>query len=158
MKLRRCSKCKRRKPLRCFTKDFSYCRLCHRKYKRQQYAEDSTRKIAQQKAWYRSNRKAVLSAMKRMRARRVLQLLQYLRCHPCVDCGEQDPIVLDFDHVRGRKRFSISWAMTSVRWSLVLQEIKKCDVRCANCHRRKTARERRSLRYVLRVVDEKETR
>lgn len=65
----------------------------------------------------------------------------YLSSRPCVDCGESDPVVLEFDHVRGEKAFSVS---TGVRksWKTIEAEIAKCDIRCANCHRRKTAQER----------------
>jgi hypothetical protein len=31
--------------------------------------------------------------------------------------------------------------MASKRWARVRAEIEKCDVRCVNCHRRKTARD-----------------
>ena len=31
-------------------------------------------------------------------------ILDYLSTHPCVDCGESDIRVLEFDHVRGRKK------------------------------------------------------
>lgn len=63
----------------------------------------------------------------------------YLLEHPCVDCGESDPIVLEFDHVRGEKIINISNAVGH-GWGRekILAEIEKCDVRCANCHRRKT--------------------
>ncbi len=65
---------------------------------------------------------------------------QYLMEHPCSDCGEQDPIVLEFDHVRGVKDKAVS-ALTNQGYALkrVIDEAKKCDVRCANCHRRRTA-------------------
>lgn len=57
----------------------------------------------------------------------------------CVDCGEGNPVVLDFDHVRGEKRGNVS---DMVRWSYsiksIKEEIRKCEVRCANCHRKKT--------------------
>lgn len=68
-------------------------------------------------------------------------LAAHLETHPCVDCGEADPIVLEFDHVRGKKLAAVS---TLARISLkgVVAEVAKCDVRCGNCHRRKTARER----------------
>lgn len=61
---------------------------------------------------------------------------EYLRTHPCVDCGNSDIRVLDFDHVRGIKLKGIA-QMVSDRMSLKLieAEILKCDIRCANCHR-----------------------
>jgi hypothetical protein len=65
----------------------------------------------------------------------------YLLNHPCLDCGETDPIILEFDHFRD-KEFNIGEA-TSLGISLkrVKLEIEKCDVRCANCHRKKTYRD-----------------
>ena len=54
----------------------------------------------------------------------------------CVDCGERNPVVLDFDHVRGNKTGAIadmvnqSYCIESLR-----KEIDKCEVRCSNCHR-----------------------
>ena len=65
-------------------------------------------------------------------------LLDYLRDHPCIDCGEADPIVLEFDHQRDKK-FAIGSATSKgVALSTVVAEVEKCEVRCANCHRRKT--------------------
>ncbi|GAB5492936.1 MAG: hypothetical protein Phog2KO_31510 [Phototrophicaceae bacterium] len=67
----------------------------------------------------------------------------YLLAHPCVDCGETDPIVLEFDHVRGVKLSEVSVLLGStVSMKRLTDEIAKCDIRCANCHRRKTAQER----------------
>lgn len=64
---------------------------------------------------------------------------QYLLSHPCVDCGERDPVVLQFDHVIGIKRNAIANLVgngTSLN-SFIL-EVFKCVSRCANCHQRKT--------------------
>ena len=49
-------------------------------------------------------------------------------------------VVLDFDHVRGTKKRSIGVMVCSGAVSLetLQEEIAKCDVRCANCHRIKT--------------------
>lgn len=68
----------------------------------------------------------------------------FLRDNPCVDCGETDPIVLEFDHVRGVKRKNVA-DMINAAYSLesLAEEITKCEVRCANCHRRKTYKERK---------------
>ena len=68
---------------------------------------------------------------------------KYLREHPCVDCGEDDVIVLEFDHVRGNKLKAVSKMLRdSYVLSAVVKEISKCEVRCANCHRRATHQRR----------------
>jgi hypothetical protein len=78
----------------------------------------------------------------RHRARNYARVMEHLLTHPCVDCGESDPVVLDFDHLPGfEKRFTISRAVgASTRsWKAIHAEIEKCEVVCANCHRRRTA-------------------
>jgi len=108
-----------------------YCRPCTR---------------AKAKEWYHSSPDRVSQIrgyQKRTRARNMKYLGDYLTTHPCVDCGESDPVVLEFDHVRGEKRAALSTMACNCNTLEVLnEEIAKCDVRCANCHRRKTAKER----------------
>ena len=69
-------------------------------------------------------------------------VLEYLQTHPCVDCGEADPVVLEFDHQKD-KELEIANAVKQ-GWSIerITKEIMKCQVRCANCHRRKTVKDR----------------
>ena len=65
------------------------------------------------------------------------QILLDARLGGCVKCGEKDPACLDFHHRDGKinkeghigeiRRFSIR---------RILAEIAKCDVLCANCHRK----------------------
>lgn len=63
-----------------------------------------------------------------------------LKNHPCADCGVRfPPIVMDFDHVRGEKKLSVSLA-ASRKKEIILEEAKKCDVVCSNCHRIRTAK------------------
>lgn len=101
------------------------------------------------KRHYEANREAMIAKAKastiasRERIRR--HLLAFLRDHPCVDCGEADPIVLEFDHIaeRGPKLFELGRAtQNGASVARIDAEIAKCDVRCANCHRRKTYAER----------------
>jgi len=74
----------------------------------------------------------------RVAANRAL-LNAYLATHPCVDCGETDTAVLDFDHVRGEKFADVSLMIAfGYSWPKIALEIAKCDVRCANDHRRVT--------------------
>lgn len=69
----------------------------------------------------------------------------YLSKNPCIDCGEKDPLVLEFDHVRGRKKGGIS-DLKRYSSKILLKEIAKCEVRCANCHRRKTLKDLKSTK------------
>lgn len=68
-------------------------------------------------------------------------IISYLNEHPCVDCGEKDIIVLDFDHLFDKK-YNIS---DMIRGNMPIERLKsemeKCAIRCANCHRRKTAKD-----------------
>lgn len=76
------------------------------------------------------------------------RVLAYLATHPCVDCGESDVVCLEFDHVRGRKRENVGTMLGDHSWETIEAEIAKCEVRCANCHRRKTAVTREWYRAV----------
>ena len=76
---------------------------------------------------------------KRLRRRHILGLVKSEA--GCYDCGERDPIVLDFDHrVPKDKDFTISDQIRDRDWYDILNEIVKCDVVCSNCHRKRTQR------------------
>lgn len=97
----------------------------------------------------------VISAKRRrecVAARRVAVvewINRYLEEHPCVWCGEDNPIVLEFDHIdHGAKRWEIARAIALVPSVSSLElEVSKTQVLCANCHRIKTAQERGSIRW-----------
>lgn len=118
----------------------SYCLECGRKWVKNHYQENVQDYV--QKASER--RKQVIHDLNG-------KIYEYLENHPCVDCGESDPVVLEFDHVRGKKSYEVSslgWRLAS--WNSVLKEIAKCEVRCANCHRRRTAEQRGTYRFIRR--------
>lgn len=133
--MKQCQKCKESKDLSEFHKNKRrkdglqhYCKDCMRIKNRAYYLKTPERN-PQRRAYAEAkalvNREFVWS---------------YLSSHPCVDCGEGDPIVLEFDHVSGDKLFNISEAIKrGFKISSIEGEITKCEVRCANCHRRITA-------------------
>ena len=105
------------------------CRPCHARYRRGHYVRNRATYIRQE-----------VARIKRYREENRRHLRGYLRAHPCVDCGESDIVVLEFDHREpAEKSHSVTILATHKSWIRVLAEIAKCDVRCANCHRRRTA-------------------
>lgn len=60
--------------------------------------------------------------------------------HPCADCGEWYHFSqMDFDHITGKKKHNLArYANSAVSISTIKDEIKKCEVVCANCHRYRT--------------------
>lgn len=67
----------------------------------------------------------------------------YLDTHPCIDCGEDDPIVLEFDHLDPELKIrTISEQIAGCSSIKAIKtEIAKCEVVCANCHKKRTARQ-----------------
>ncbi len=107
------------------------CRECHKITKGSYYERNKVKRIAG----------VMLSKTARRGAAR-MYIYEYLETHPCVECGETDPVVLEFHHVRGKKREAISMLATyGASIEVIREEIEKCDVLCSNCHRRKTAKE-----------------
>ena len=60
----------------------------------------------------------------------------------CVDCGyNEHAVALQFDHIGDDKKASVSNLIRSdYGWETILEEMNKCEVRCANCHAVVTAR------------------
>lgn len=65
-------------------------------------------------------------------------MMDLLKRSTCIDCGQDDWRVLEFDHVRGEKFADVSCMVKSASIQALQDEIAKCDIKCANCHRIKT--------------------
>lgn len=87
---------------------------------------------------------ARVSASSRMRARRRAIINRYKSMKGCADCGIKDHRVLDLDHVLGVKVAGICTMINwTVAWKKIKAEVKKCTVRCSNCHRVRTLERRK---------------
>lgn len=114
------------------------CRNCQNEYVR---------------AHYRANRAAYIEKA-RVRNTELIRingefLIAYLKQHPCVDCGERDVIVLEFDHLRDKVADVSVLARGGYSIETIQKEIDKCEVVCANCHRRRTAKRAGTYRYLV---------
>ena len=152
METKICYKCKDCKTLDQFSfKDKSknlynsMCKACHNIYA---------------KAHHQRNHKKYLMRTRnrniRIRDENVKYVYEYLKQHPCIDCGETNPIKLEFDHRNGSDKVSnVSNLIRRNGLKSLQAEIAKCDVRCSNCHKVKTAKDQNWGMYKLFLEDER---
>lgn len=112
---------------------------------RHQQCKECTRLFV--KNHYNSNKGYYLKKAQKRNSKVRLEVYDYLKQYflknPCIDCGESDITVLEFDHVGKVPKFKAVSSLMRYGFPLskIKEEINKCEVRCANCHRRKTAKE-----------------
>ena len=135
--MKHCCRCKKEKHEREFNYKnklkkilHSACRHCTRK---------------QTKKHYHANREYYLNKSRKrntkIREENRKFIYEYLSSNPCKDCGENDPVVLEFDHINNKETNISTLIRKNHSLNKIKNEIKKCEVRCANCHRRKTAKD-----------------
>jgi hypothetical protein len=141
MKSKICTKCGKEKDAEA---DFSWslrgikrhsrCKSCHAEERADYYARNKEKELA-----YKYERQLDRKEIARK------FIWEKLSNSVCKDCGEYDPMVLTFDHVRGVKKMDIS-QMINQGYSLELlhAEIDKCEIRCFNCHMRKEKAKRKT--------------
>lgn len=107
-------------------KKHSACNSCRAKERLDYYQRNKEKELK-----YKAERQV----NKREEARHFV--FTYLSANSCIDCGEKDPFVLTFDHVKGSKKMNIS-QMVNQGYSIeaIKKEMSLCVVRCANCHMR----------------------
>lgn len=129
-----CTVCEKTKPFEEFKWErnrysFSWCRECRNDNKRE---------------WYRNTPGALEQTKKYTRKRKDKNehyVFQYLLANPC-QCGEKNPVYLEFDHKDPKnKRDAVARMVDKVGLRTLCAELKKCDVLCRKCHRRRTAKQ-----------------
>ena len=111
------------------------------KIKNKEYYLKNKDKIKEKtKKWNDNNRNQVLDNNKAIKKRNYAFLWRYLKIFGrCIDCGLTDDRVLEFDHIRGDKVSGVKRLADSLAsLNRIKIEIRKCEVRCCNCHRIKT--------------------
>lgn len=136
-----CTKCAETKPFELFYADKRQssglrpdCKECQKKQSKVKYQNDTQfrqRKLLQAERY-----------QKTFRREHTIRILTILKENGCIDCGEKDPVVLDFDHQRDKVAGISRMVRNHTPWETIEAEIAKCVVRCSNCHRRKTAKDK----------------
>ena len=130
---KKCSRCRETKIIQEFPrkgyrqdgqiKYSSTCKICQRIYGKNHYS--------------RNRKKYIINARKNSintRNKNRIALQQFKYENGCKECGERDPRCLDFHHISDKK-YCVSSLINHSR-KVLLQEISKCEVLCANCHRK----------------------
>lgn len=143
--MKTCGYCKNSKALTLFyrrgkTGHQAWCKECSNSNRKAVYTNNFPRE---------QHRKKTLRA--KYSKENMTNIFRYLSEQGCKDCGEKDPIVLEFDHKQDKK-YNISDRVRRAVWATLQKEIEKCEVRCANCHRRKTAIDRNWYSYMKGTV------
>lgn len=133
MESKKCNRCQSTKPIEEFGvrygKPQPYCKICNKEYNREHYQKNK-----------QSYKEDALNRRWQIRRNALDFLMEYAKTG-CTQCGEKDFVVLEFDHIDpSTKKHNISTMVsqgTSIR--KLKEELDKCQILCANCHRRKTA-------------------
>jgi len=108
-----------------------WCRLCMKKYDKKRW--DGSPEV----------RAKSMAGNKRRRIRNKQYVYDYLKEHPCIRCGETDVVAITFDHKNPDKKIATVSELCGGSYSLetIQTEIKKCQVLCASCHMKRTAKQ-----------------
>jgi hypothetical protein len=87
---------------------------------------------------YHKNPKPTADRVKRRRTKQQELLREAKLGKYCQVCGENDPCCLDYHHRDPSEKFMTVNDMVRQRFShkRILAEMAKCDLLCANCHRK----------------------
>lgn len=129
MRKKQCSKCNLLLPISQFYKRTkgsrdgyqSRCKTCHKQYRQQHYQENRKKYLKKASEWNKRERQ------------RWSKFKATLRCSIC---REDHPACIEFHHNDGRKEHNIANMVGRYKMSTILKEITKCDILCANCHRK----------------------
>lgn len=147
METKKCCTCTETKNLSEFNKNKSkkdgynnICRICSNIRSQKYYNENSEK------------HKLVIRARNiKLREINRIEYFKVLKNSKCIDCNNSNPLVLDFDHKDGVDKLGAIGEMVHAgySWKIIEEEIAKCDVRCANCHRIRTAHQFNWVKLIL---------
>lgn len=129
-----CSTCKTPKLESEFNKNKSrkdnlntICKICSRERSKRYYKENPVK-----------HKENVKSRKLQIDQENQTKVIEYLLKHPCIRCNESDILTLEFDHIVDKEINICTALQLGWTWKRIEKEISKCQVLCANCHRRKS--------------------
>ena len=99
-------------------------------------SESKESRSAKNSKYYQKNRATIQVNVTNRRLANKTAWLEHKKTLCCVKCGQNHPATLDFHHViydSNNRRLSV--LARNNAYNKVFEEVKKCIVLCANCHR-----------------------
>jgi hypothetical protein len=132
--IRCCARCQIEKTLENFSnksagRKNSYCKDCQSLYGKKHYAANSKKYMARAKNWNREYQ------------RKKKMVLWILKSGACVDCNRKfSPWCMDYDHLGNEEKTMNVGTLVALRIGIkrMFDEIEKCELTCARCHRKRT--------------------
>ena len=136
-----CTKCQQELPISSFNlkkmnKDGtpqlqSLCKSCNKIYQKEHYLQNKNHYANKARSW-ETNYKV-----------KIYSILMEVCKDGCIECGEKSFACLQFNHIDPSTKIdSVSSMITnSKNIEFILEEVKKCEILCANCHAKKTAKQ-----------------
>ena len=108
----------------------------------QQWCAKNRDKVNQyKKNWYQENKDKNKEKGYRWRNKVKFSFQEFKATLSCAHCGENEPVCLDFHHLDpSQKDRNVTKGMTGWSYKRIMEEIEKCIVLCANCHRKEHKR------------------
>ena len=107
-------------------------RESYRKY-HQQHREERN---AKSRKYHQEHKDEINRRHRQDQQERKQKFLEWKKQFQCEKCGESHPVCLDFHHINGADKIVSVGKMKSNSEEKIKEELKKCVVLCANCHRK----------------------
>lgn len=113
------------------------CKSCQREYAKSHYINNKDKYVQRAKKFSSNARQKAIQFV-----------LEYLEGKSCIKCGEDDILVLDFHHRDpSNKKYVVSLMISRNCVATIQEELDKCDILCANCHRKETHKQQNTYKY-----------
>ena len=92
---------------------------------------------AYMRSWYQKNKETHISHVRNRDKKIEAWFKEYKSSLSCPECGESHPACLEFHHLNPQdKKFSVGRQERRKSLKALQDEMAKCRVLCANCHRK----------------------
>jgi hypothetical protein len=101
--------------------------------------KDTVKQREAQHRYYLENKRKYREASRKKNNLIRRKIIELKTGKKCKDCGIKYPYyVMDFDHIKGEKKFNIGNSVSNMTMKTFLEEVEKCEIVCSNCHRHRT--------------------